>query len=148
MNPSLENLRPIQDPAPISWWPPALGWWLLLVALIVLIFTLRYWWKRKALRRAALAELSILERNVPENLPASINRLLKRYALNCFPAEDIASLSGKKWLRFLESHGGFSSESGQALLDSLYRSDSVEVDCKALIKAAKRWIKHNKTVKH
>lgn len=148
MNPSLENLRPLHDPAPVSWWPPALGWWLLLVLLIVLVFALRYWWKRKALRRAALAELKVLERNVPENLPAAVNRLLKRYTLNCFPAEDTASLSGKKWVEFLDSHGGFSSDQRKVLLDSLYRSDSVNVDSKALIKAAKRWITRNKAVKH
>lgn len=148
MNSSLENLRPLHDPAPVSWWPPALGWWLLLVLFIVLVFALRYWWKRKALRRAALAELTALERNIPENSPAAINRLLKRYALKCFPAEDSAALSGKKWVEFLDNHGGFSSEQGQVLLDSLYRSDSVKVDRKALIKETKRWIKCNTTVRN
>ncbi|RUM93638.1 MAG: DUF4381 domain-containing protein [Thiothrix sp.] len=147
MNPSLENLRPLHDPAPVSGWPPALGWWLLLVLFIVLVFALRYGWKRKALRRVALAELTVLERNIPENLPAAINRLLKRYALKCFPAEDIAALSGEKWLEFLDSHGGFSSEQGKVLLDSLYRFNSVKVDNKALIKEVKRWIKRNKAVK-
>jgi hypothetical protein len=148
MNPSLENLRPLHDPAPVSWWPPALGWWLLLLLFIVLIFALGYWWKRKAMQRAALAELTALERNIPENLPTEINRLLKRYALKCFPAEDTAALSGKKWLEFLDSHGGFSSEQGKVLLDSLYRSDFVKVDSKALIKETKHWIKRNKAVRN
>jgi len=147
MTPSLENLRPLHDPEPVSWWPPALGWWLVLVFFILLVFLLRYWWKRSALRRAALAELTALERNNLPNLPATVNRLLKRYALNSFPAEDIASLSGKKWLEFLQSHGGFPSEAGKILLDSLYRSDPVDVDSKALVKAAKHWIKHTKGVK-
>ena len=148
MNPSLENLRPLHDPAPVSWWPPALGWWLLLLLFIVLIFALGYWWKRKAMQRAALAELIALERNASDNFPAEINRLLKRYALKCFPAEDSAALSGKKWLEFLQSHGGFSDEQGKVILDSLYRSGSIKVDRKALIKETKRWIKRNKAVRN
>ncbi len=146
MNPSLENLRPLQDPTAVSWWPPGPGWWLLLVLFVVLLIALRYWWRKRALQRAALLELAALERDAPGNLPAAINRLLKRYALRCFPAEDIAALSGRKWLAFLESHGGFPHELGQVLLDALYRSDPVNVDRKRLVNAAKQWVKRNKVV--
>ena len=144
MNPSLENLRPLHDPAPISWWPPAPAWWLLLLLLVVVFFMLWRWWQRNALQRAALAELAALERGDSEDLPAALNRLLKRYALSRFPGRDMAALSGKKWLEFLHSHGGFPAQSGQALLDSLYRSGPQDFDNKALIDATRRWIRSNR----
>jgi hypothetical protein len=148
MNPSLENLRPLHDPAPISWWPPAPGWWLLLILLVGLFFLLRYRWNKKALQRAALSELKVLERDGAEHLPAEINRFLKRYALSCFPGEEVAALSGQTWLEFLEQHGGFSTQLGRVMLDTLYRSDPGNIDRKALIDVARRWVKKNKPVKH
>ena len=39
----LEQLAPLREPAPITWWPPAPGWWLLGVLMMALLLWGAYW---------------------------------------------------------------------------------------------------------
>mgnify|MGYP001824665194 FL=1 len=61
---SLDRLRDIAEPSPVSWWPLAPGWWCLLavLAITVILLVLRFYrqWKADAYRRAALRELESL----------------------------------------------------------------------------------------
>ena len=151
----LADLRPLHAPPPIAWWPPAPGWWLLLAAVLVLALVGVWWWRRNALQRAALRELKGMSalQEQPVKLAAAVNRLLKRYALICWPAHEVAALSGQAWLDFLDSKGGrddFSSGSGQILLNLPYASSTdsagspIEAHAEALIPLARRWIKRNR----
>ncbi|XZE52201.1 DUF4381 domain-containing protein [Planctomycetaceae bacterium SH139] len=101
---SLENLRDIAQPPPVSWWPPALGWWVLLAAIVIAagFVALRGWRRRKAraYRRAAVRELESAQSI------AEIAALLKRTALAAYPRSEIASLSGKTWCQWLQETGG------------------------------------------
>ena len=101
---SLENLRDIVTPAPVSWWPFAAGWWVLVVvACLALAFgSWRIWqrWRKNAYRREALA---MLERAASVTELAS---LLKRTALGAYPRCEVASLTGAAWCRFLIQSGG------------------------------------------
>ena len=152
----LEALRPLHAPPAISWWPPAPGWWLLLVLSLIAILLAFRWWRRNAPRRAALQELDSLARSEPDPLQraAYINRLLKRYALVCWPHTETAALTGESWLRFLDTHGGkgaFVEGSGQLLATQPYASPgsfdpSTINHSESLLRLAKRWIKRNRPI--
>jgi len=149
----LNQLRDIHLPAPISWWPPALGWWLLACLLFSLI-GLGVWLFRlhrvERWRRVALAELAQLQRlhqvdaaNTYDTV-RSLSILLRRVALTRFPRLEVASLYGEAWLTFLDAALGdeqpFQKGIGRALLAAPYMA-SVQVDAEELLKLAERWCK-------
>jgi len=142
----LAALRPLHEPLPIGWWPPAPGWWivaLLIAACLLLVYRYR---KNRVLQRAALNELVMLSKhcNTIDQPVAQLNQLLKRYALVCWPAEKVASLSGQSWVDFLDATGGngkFSEGAGGLLMSGPYRQE--QVDMNELIKLAHHWIKTN-----
>jgi hypothetical protein len=150
----LAALRPLHAPPPVSWWPPAPGWWLLLVILALVILLLIRRWRHNAPRRAALRELKALAQSQPDALQqvAMVNRLLKRYALICWPRIETAALTGESWLRFLDAHGGkgaFSGGSGRVLASQPYASPeshdaSILTQSESLFRLARRWIKRNR----
>jgi len=143
-------------PDPVSWWPPAPGWWALLVLLLAVLAAasigLRHWRRRRAMPRAALAQLvelrTSLERDGDERrFVAELSRLLRRVALARFPRERVAGLSGRDWLGFLDAtggEGGFSDGPGRALLEVSFRGRCLEkTDSDGLIQLAERWIRAN-----
>jgi len=97
------------------------------------------------MQRAALNELKLLTKvNSPCHEAAAINQLLKRYALVCWPASDVAALTGESWLKFLDKYGGngaFFQGPGRVLLTSPYYGSSQSNE--ELIDLAHRWIKTN-----
>lgn len=106
MNPDLSQLHDIHLPKPVSWWPPAIGWWLLLVLLLALI-VLGYWLyrrhQRQQWRRDALAELQRLKQQCSgKELVVELSILLRRVAITRFPREEVAALTGDRWLAFLD----------------------------------------------
>ncbi len=145
MDDPLATLRPLHAPAPISWWPPALGWWLVLFTIIALLIVIYRYWRRMAPQRAALRELELLNKTPDDHPVATLNQLLKRYAMVCWPTNTVASLSGKAWLEFLDANGGngeFTSGSGHILLTDPYQNQSA--DFNELTALARRWIKSNR----
>jgi hypothetical protein len=140
---SLENLYDIVEPLPVSlWWPLAPGWWVILF-LIILLTTwvmIRWWkkWSANVYRRQALKELSQIE-NINR-----ISTLLKRTALAACSRERVASLSGKKWINFLNKGTSdvlFNDEMGQLLQTAAYTSEKPDGSKKSdLMAAAKKWI--------
>ena len=106
--PSIDQLKELALPAPVSYAPQTWGWWLLLAVLIfaaLLIGLRRYWqWRRDRYRREALARLAQLRgRSDDLNALRELPELLKRVALsmptrswrwNAFPAG--ASLLAKR----------------------------------------------------
>ena len=106
--PSIEQLKELGLPAPVSYWPQTWGWGVLLGLLVVglLILGIRKWlrWRRDAYRREALARLKQLKdlRELPE--------LLKRVALSMpLPKaqhQRIPTLRGAEWQAFLQHHAG------------------------------------------
>lgn len=102
----LDQLRDIHLPEPLSPWPLAPGWWLITALLTLLIgYGIYRWIKRNAslkLLKPAQSELNQIKTLTPDNTAvAKLSALLKRVVLLYFPATEVASLSGKGWILFL-----------------------------------------------
>jgi hypothetical protein len=151
-NPADLPLRDIHLPAPVSWWPPAPGWWLLagmlLAALIVLLIVLVVR-RRRRLKREALQELDRLrsayaKHRDPVVMVRGLSALLRRACISFYPRHETASLTGERWLQYLDDTGGnpgFSSEPGRVLVDGPYTNyiDAGRVD--GLIDLTERWLR-------
>ena len=156
---ALSKLHDIVVPPPVSWWPPAPGWY----GLAGLLIGLATWlaWRgvsrrrAGAFRRAALRELDGLRSRmkIPAQRMEALRQLpclLKRTALAAWPREEVAGLSGKEWLAFLDRSSGmndFTEGGGRILLDLAYgRSSSLEIltdeEIRALTGLAGRWIEN------
>ena len=143
---SLGNLHDVLAPVPVSWWPPATGWFiagmgLLLLLGYALIRAIRQW-QSNSYRREAL---KLLEKGDEsgEELPT----LVKRVALSVYPRERIASLTGEKWLAFLDRTGhtdAFTKGAGRPLARLAYEPRLVSslspAERAGLRTAVHRWI--------
>lgn len=149
------QLRDIHLPGPPDFWPPAPGWWVLTAVMLGLAAWGGLWlWRQIKIRhqrRRILAMLEQLERSsagtvTPEFL-AQLSRLTRRLALTRFPRQEIASLTGQDWLRFLDNSGGdgrFSQGPGRVLAHGPYmRRLPDDVDSRALTSLVRQWISRN-----
>ena len=142
----LAELRPLHLPADIGWWPPAPGWWLLALLLVALVTWATLAWRRRAARREALGIIRAVHKTdlAGPALAQAINLALRRYAMACYPQHNIAALSGRPWLEFLNSHGaGRDFTAATALSDAPFMREA-QVDRHELIGLATHWVKHNK----
>jgi hypothetical protein len=149
---SLQNLNDIVAPAAAGWWPVAPGWYVvagLFLAGLVIV-ALRQWrrWRRNRYRRLALEQLAVI-RSDKEAL-SQLPQLLKRAALCAWPREEVASLSGAAWHRFLDETAGtgkFGQGAGELLDQLSYNSAGREAwDSPArelVLDAAEFWLQHH-----
>ncbi len=152
MNPDpLAQLRDIHLPEPVSWWPPAPGWWVLAVLVVGLLgwgtYLLFHTLRKKRHRKAALNELVLLRQNPDTRVVLErLAMLIRRVAIQSFGRQEVAGLSGRKWLEFLDRTGGtdqFCCGCGEALGENLYRSDC-EVEIEPILQLAGKWIRGHK----
>ncbi len=158
MNPELDQALPLRDihlPEAVSWWPLAIGWWLLLALLILLpiiIWAIQKLIARRRLRKLALAELSSIEANFGQHqnsqqLVSEISILLRRTCISRFPRSDVAGLSGKAWIHFLNSQANsFDAETSQALISGPFQKQC-DIDDQALINACRHWVEQLQAAK-
>jgi hypothetical protein len=148
-------LRDIHLPAAPSVWPPAPGWWLvggaLLVALAWLavrgLNALRLRRRRQQWLAAVVSlESEILRGGTPDAL-SQLSVLLRRIALARFPREEVAALTGRAWLEFLDASGGggrFAHGPGQVLEAGPYRrAVPADLDGAALMALVRAWVLRN-----
>ncbi|MEN8189202.1 MAG: DUF4381 domain-containing protein [Thermodesulfobacteriota bacterium] len=124
---SLQNLHDIVIPPPVPWWPPAPGWYGLFFCLLLaagwLIAKGYRTYRANGYRREALNILDNLELEHQHNGPTVLPRLaqlIKRTAIGAYGRPRVASLSGDRWLRFLDRTGNttiFTAGDGQLLID-------------------------------
>lgn len=136
----LENLRDIQTPESIGWWPLAFGWWVLLGLVICLILSLIIWryqhWKQNAYRRQSLSVADHLLKKYKSDADSVFyvehaNQLLKRVMLRLHrPAlakaeSTLADLSGDRWVDALNEQAStpFSEDAKDVLANQLYRPE-------------------------
>jgi hypothetical protein len=148
---SLDRLHDIVTPPPVPWWPPAPGWYVVGGVGLVLLGVAAWaavgrWWAGRY-RRAALRELDQLPRG-GKVVPA-VAELLKRTALAAFPRDRVASLTGDRWLQFLNATGrteDFTRYPGTVLGDAQYQPGPVLTDEheSTLLLIARHWIRHHR----
>lgn len=154
-SPDTLQLRDIHLPGVPEFWPPAPGWWVVAaVALVLLVWLglkIRRHSKIRRQRKQIIGLLDQLERSSgdtrsPEYL-ARLSALLRRLALTRFPRQQVASLTGMDWLKFLDASGGngkFCDGPGRVLADGPYVKDlDRPVDAHALSTLIREWIKKN-----
>jgi hypothetical protein len=153
----IEGLHEILIPEPVSFLPQTIGWLIVAILLLSLAAWIGYRWRRyrqaNRYRSLALLRISQIEAELagPARVSAlaSIPRLVKRVALEAYPREEVASLSGNAWLEFLdESYGGkdFTEGSGRLLpVLSYVTPEYLEVirekEISGLTRLVKVWIK-------
>ena len=154
----LSELRAYHLPDPVSWWPPAPGWWLLAGLLLALAIALTWWalwrYRRQAAARQALLELAELRSSLTADQDRQayvrgLSRLLRRFAMTRFARSQVAGLTGRDWLAFLDDHGGageFQGETGRLLNEAPYRPDS-EISLEPLDNLVEQWIRRNRGVR-
>ncbi|MEX2125416.1 MAG: DUF4381 domain-containing protein [Woeseia sp.] len=157
MDPEQIPLRDLHLPDATGWWPLAPGWWLLLglVALGILLLLRKAWlkWRQDAPRRFALKELARVQaayyaERDPVTLGLRLSQLLRRTMLAYSPRKQVAGLTGREWLEWLDrglDEKLFSEGPGRSLQDLPYRradagADSAprDVDAEGLIDAVRR----------
>ena len=147
------NLLPLRDihlPPAIGWWPPPVGWWLAPLLLAALaagsVWLYRRRRRRGAVLRAAQLELAALQRDddlTPDAKVRQLSILLRRVALSVYPRSEVAPLSGRIWLEWLErplADGRFLDGPGRALGDAPYRPDAAPGDLDALFALCRDWL--------
>jgi hypothetical protein len=88
--PSIDQLKELGLPAPVSYAPQTWGWWVLLALLLVtvlLVSARKVWqWRRDRYRREALVRLAELQRRSDDlNALRELPELLKRVAISIPP---------------------------------------------------------------
>ena len=102
--PELLPLADVHVQAVPSYWPLAWGWWAVIVAILCLIvlfvISTRHHKQNNLAKNEALNRLKQLKstRDI-----SALNALLKQVALTYFPREEVAKLTGKHWMTFLDS---------------------------------------------
>ena len=158
MNPNPQQafqLRDIHLPGAPAFWPPAPGWWLAAAALLALlawltVVALRRYHIRRRRRRMLCALASVEHALAGESTPdalAQVSVLLRRLALMRFPRQQVASLTGNAWLRFLDESGGngrFTEGPGRVLAAGPYqRSLPSDLDAAGLVVLVREWVNKN-----
>ena len=155
--PTLE-LRDIHLPEPVSWWPLAPGWWFVIALIVLLIIgalLFRQHQKKQALKKTVRAEFeNICAQHQRDNntlqLVQSLSVLLRRACISFYPRSEVAGLTGKDWLSFLDSSMknsnntlSFNSEHGQLIATAPYLSENskLEIDSEKLIQLCENWLR-------
>jgi len=158
----LTRLEDIVEPAPVSWVPQTIAWWVLGIVLLGLVFLLAFWWIRRwrsnRYRREALVELAAIEKRLragDHGAIVTVAVLLRRVALHIAPRERVASLTGEKWLDFLNGHvrdSAFTERAARLLIDVAYapltppergQSGEGSDDRMELVGCARSWVRRH-----
>jgi hypothetical protein len=111
MNPEDIPIRDLHLPEMIAWWPVASGWWVLFV---LLLFAFGFIARRalqnyhmNTARRRAISQLRHLQAEYERShdavlLGIRISKLLRRVMLAYAPRDEVAGLTGKNWLEWLD----------------------------------------------
>ena len=157
MHPQQLTLRDIHLPETLGWWPPALGWWLLAI-LIPLLCVLIAWIYRRITRKTAIkmAKKMLIAITKDHTLDdkdklIELSALIRRVVVSTSPRHETASLTGQRWLEYLDStvNGSpFTSGAGRFLADAHYQKTPIaDLDISSVISVCENWLKAQKSKK-
>ena len=146
----LAALRDIHAPPAPDFWPPAPGWIALagfgtLLGVAAAAVAAR-WWRAGRFRREALASLRFLRARhdagaADTEIAIELSALIRRVALARRPREEVAGLTGDRWLAWLESTlPGLGASARTALLDAPYARRR-HFDVARALAACELWIR-------
>lgn len=148
----LSALRDIHLPPPPRLWPPAPGWWVFsIVAIAAVVFGVRFAlaaWRRGRPRRAAVRAMAELRSRyesgeAPDVLTAELATLLRRAAMNRHPRAQVAGLTNRDWLEFLDDDAHHFTEGVGACLATAPYARAETVDLDALLALCETWVRRN-----
>ena len=152
MNPAdpLATLRDIHVPDAPVFWPPAPGWFVvaaLMVAagIVATVVGVRRW-RAVRFRREALAGVRALRTRHQAGAPdveiaMELSVLIRRVALARHPREEVAGLTGERWIAWLESIlPGIGVSARTALLEAPYARRS-RFDVGRALTACEHWVR-------
>ena len=157
MQPSQLALRDIHLPETLGWWPPAIGWWLLAI-LLPLLCVLIFWIYRRITRKTAIKTakkqlIAITKDHTLDdwNKLIELSALIRRVVVSTSVRNETASLTGQRWLEYLDSSvngSPFTSGAGRFLADAHYQKTPVaELDISSVISVCENWLKAQKIKK-
>ena len=146
----LAALRDIHAPPAPDFWPPAPGWIALaglgtLLGVAAAAVAAR-WWRAGRFRREALASLRFLRARhdagaADTEIAIELSALIRRVALARRPREEVAGLTGDRWIAWLESTlPGLGASARTALLDAPYARRR-HFDVARALAACELWIR-------
>lgn len=148
----LSQLKDIQLPDPVPFWPPAPGWLalavIILLGFIYLLYRFYRVWQKKAAAKSALKQmhncyLKYLETNHHREYACQINILMKRVALGYHHPDEVAGLSGDQWLAFLDATGKTTdfTQGPASILASAPYGDNRQFDIQAVNQCCQSWVR-------
>jgi hypothetical protein len=158
----IHGIDEIIVPDAVPWWPSAPAWKVLGVIMVLLLMAqalrwTKHWWRNRY-RREALRQLEQIQRKAGTQLQDVVEVLpyyIKVTALQAYPREDVASLSGSDWLSFLDaSYSGpaFSAGTGKKLLSVSYlpreQWQMDDTESQKLIEMSRKWIARHRQTAH
>jgi hypothetical protein len=153
--PSIEQLKELGLPAPISYAPQTWGWWVLLAVLLLTALAIgarRYrQWRRDRYRREALVRLAQLrDRSDDLNALRELPELLKRVAISMPLSQSVAAAEQEDWQHFLQQHSKktLPADFSQQLARLAYAPDDVlrslpASQRQALFDTCQHWVEHH-----
>jgi Domain of unknown function (DUF4381) len=107
----LAQLKDIHLPAPVGVLPLAPGWWVIIITFTLIVlysgfYTLRYYWRRRAVKRALkmLERFKLIYKKEGDVvvIAGHLSALLRRVAIAYYPRNFVAGLKGQDWVDFLD----------------------------------------------
>ena len=146
----LAALRDIHVPDPPGFWPPAPGWiaiaCLVTAAVVAAAVIAVRRWRAERFRRDALARLRSLRvrhrAGAPDTeIAMELSVLVRRVALARSSRAEVASLTGERWLAWLESTlPGIGASARTALLEAPY-TRGCRFDVTRALAACEHWVR-------
>ena len=152
MNPAgpLASLRDIHVPDAPEFWPPAPGWvaaaCLVIAAGVAAAVIAARRWRAGRFRREALASLRSLRARhragaSDSEIAMELSTLIRRVALARRPRQEVAGLTGERWMAWLESNlPGIWVSARTALLYAPY-ARQCRFDVARVLTACEHWIR-------
>jgi hypothetical protein len=157
---TLNDLKPLIKPEPISWWPPAPGWWLLaglllLIIIALLVFVWRRWHylRNTAYQREAAQLIDALHALPADQQLPLLAEILRRAAVCAWGRERAGTESWSNLIQFSyvdflqrsrkkNTRPSLDDSSCELLSNHLYSGISpAETTMQTLMAQSKAWLK-------